>query len=121
MKQATDDRVPTTARLAPGIHGLLERASFLYHKPKNQIIEESLTEYFQSRGLTNERYQLNITEDYVVMLELGDEPEVVEAFQRNGETPEKLRERYATKLQSPVRLVIKKEKSNERRRPQAQR
>lgn len=108
-----DSRVATTLRLSPTTADALQRASVLIRKSKNQIVEEALTDYLKNKGVFT-KYQMIMTKDQVILLNLENgSPELVSVQERNGEAPEKTRERFALNLNAPVALVISdKEKSH---------
>lgn len=98
----------TIVRLNDDMKERLASASLVLGKTQNQIVVEALQTFLDSNGVGNP-YQLTLTKDSVVLLELSDPPTVIETSHRNGLLPETLRAQYQHKFNRPVRLVVQEE------------
>ena len=98
----------TTIRLSQVTRERLQNASRILDESKCEIVEQALHDWFTTHNLI-EGYQVNLTENSVVLLETGDQPRILEITERNGIPPQEVAQQYKEKLQAPVRLVIQEE------------
>jgi hypothetical protein len=91
----------------------LSSAALVLNKSQNEIVVEALQSYLDDCGVGNP-YQLTLTKDSVVLLELSDPPTVIETSARNGVLPEALKLQYQNRFNRPVRLVVQEEGAKKR-------
>lgn len=87
---------------------LVEKAAFLLHKTKSQVVEESVHAYAKAHHIA-ERYQLNVKNGMLVLLRLeGDSAEIIEMETLNGVAPEVIAQRYSSRYHQDVPLIVEK-------------
>lgn len=88
------------------VMSLVDKAAYLLHRTKVQVIEESVKDYAIKNGIS-ERYQLNIKNGMLVLLKLeGDAVDIVEMEALNGVAPEVIAQRYSSRFHQEVPLVM---------------
>jgi hypothetical protein len=93
-------------KVSDHVMGLVDKASYLLHRTKAQVIDEAVRDYATKHGIA-ERYQLNIKNGMLVLLKLeGDAVDIVEMEALNGVAPEVIAQRYSSRFHQDVPLVI---------------
>ena len=98
----------TTIRLEEATHSLLEQAAHILGRKKNQIAEEAFGDYFEKHNI-NSTYELHVTSDRSVLIQMTSPIRIVENVERNGVPAREAQRRYSERLRSHVRLVIQEE------------
>lgn len=95
-------------RISDSAMALADKAAFIFHKTKTQVIEEAIQEYAKAHHIA-ERYQLNIKDGMLVLIKIdGDAATIVEMEVLNGVAPEVIAQRYSSRFNQDVPLVVDK-------------
>jgi group I intron endonuclease len=101
-----EKKIPTCVRLEPAILTKLKDFSKDHKTSMTDVIEEALQGYFKSHGF-NTSYTMRATKSaYVIIRQQDDTVEVLDQQPRNGVPLEEIRQNYAARLNSPIKLVI---------------
>lgn len=97
-------------RISDYTMSLVDKASYLLHRTKVQVVEEAVRDYAQKHGIA-ERYQLVIKNGMLVLLRMeGEAVNIVEMEALNGVPPEVIAQRYSSRFHQDVPLVMDTEK-----------
>lgn len=104
----TDSKKQFNVRVSESTTALIDKAAYLLHKTKANVVEDAVLEYAARHHIT-ERYQLNIKNGMMILLKLdGETAEVVEMEALNGVPPEVIAQRYSSRFHQAVPLVVDK-------------
>jgi len=105
---SADAKKQLNVRVPDHVGALIDKAAYLLHKTKANIVEDAVLE-FAARHHITERYQLNIKNGMMVLLKLdGESAEIVELEALNGVPPEVIAQRYSSRFHQAVPLVVDK-------------